>query len=181
MGSAVASAAFSSFITTSRTAEAVRPRQTTSGWLVAPTIRCSPNAILERDTRAPSYFKRELEPMGGHEPLPDVERENSAQNLFKFDLPLRGVGVRRKDEGSSKRIPELGQLAGRKPLSCHTPRCHHAPEAHDETIGHCAPTRADATELTTRPRRQSAPQRQSPLPSLTTRSAHRARDRPAIA
>jgi hypothetical protein len=43
-------------------------------------MRCTPNAILERDTRAPSYFKRELERLGEHEPLPEVERENSAQN-----------------------------------------------------------------------------------------------------
>jgi hypothetical protein len=153
MASAVASAAFSSFITTSRTAEAVRPRQTTSGWLVAPIMRCTPNAILERDTRAPSYFKR----VGGHEPLPEVERKNSVQNVFKSDPLLRGLGVRRKDEGSSKRPPELGPLAGRKPLSCQTPRRHHAPEAHQETIAQCAPTRAEATELATRPRRQSAP------------------------
>jgi hypothetical protein len=164
MASAVASAAFSSFITTSRTAEAARPRQITSGWLVAPTMRCSLNAILERDTCAPNCFTRELERMGGHEPLPEVERENSARNVFKLDPPLRGLGVRRKDEGCSKRRPELGPLAGRKPLSCQTPRRHHAPEAHQETIGHCAPTRAEATELATRPRRQSAPQRQSPLP-----------------
>src|SRR4029077_16938974 len=110
-------------------AEAVRPRQITSGWLVAPTMRCSPNAILERDTRAPSYFKRELERVGGHEPLPEVERENSAQNVFNFDPPLRGLHVRKKDEGNSKRPPELSPLAGRKPLSCHMPRRHHAPEA----------------------------------------------------
>jgi hypothetical protein len=49
-------------------------------------------------------------------------------------------------------------------------RRHHAPEAHQETIGHCAPTRAEATELIMRPRRQSTPQRPSPLASLTTRS-----------
>jgi hypothetical protein len=179
MASAVASAGFSSFITTSRTAEVARPRQITSGWLVAPTMSCSPNAILERDTCAPSCFTRELERIGGHEPLP-VERENSVQTVLNFD-PLRGLGVRRKDEGSSKRRPELGPLAGRKPLSCQTPRRHRAPEARQETIGHCAPTRAEATELTTRPRRQSTPQRQSPLPSLTTRSAHRARDHPTAA
>jgi hypothetical protein len=94
----------------SRTAEAVRPRQKTSGWLVAPTMRCSPNAILERDTCAPSYCKRELERVGGHEPLPEVERKNSVQNVFNFDPPLRGPGVQRKDEGSSKRPPELGPL-----------------------------------------------------------------------
>jgi hypothetical protein len=80
-----------------------------------------------------------------------VERENSAQNVFNFDPPLRGLHVRKKDEGSSKRPPELSPLAGRKPLSCQTPRRHHAPEAHQETIGHRAPTRAEATELTTRP------------------------------
>jgi hypothetical protein len=65
-------------------------------------MRCTPNAILERDTRAPSYFKRELERMGGHEPPPEVERENSAQNAFKLDPLLRGLHVRRKDEGCSK-------------------------------------------------------------------------------
>jgi hypothetical protein len=131
---------FLEFHHTSRTAEAVRPRQKTSGWLVAPTMRCSPNAILERDTCAPSYCKRELERVGGHEPLPDVERENSAQNVFKFD-PLRGLRVRRKDEGCSKRRPELGPRAGRKPLSCHMPRRHHAPKAHQEND---RPLRANA-------------------------------------
>jgi hypothetical protein len=123
-----------------------------------PTTRCSLNAILDRDTCAPSCLTRELEPH------PEMERESSAQNQFKFD-PLRGLRVWRKDEGSNTRGQELGPLAGRMPLSCHTPRRHHAPEAHQQTIGHCAPTRAEATELTTRPRGQSAHQRQSPSPA----------------
>jgi hypothetical protein len=96
--------------------------------------------------------------MGGHEP------QNSAQNAFKFD-PLRGLRVRRKGEGSSKRPPELGPLAGRKPLSCHMPRRHHAPEAHQETIGHCAPTRAEATELITRPDLRARPNAPRPSPA----------------
>jgi hypothetical protein len=102
-------------------------------------------------------------------------------HVFKFDLPLRGLGVRGKDEGSSKRPPELGPLAGRKPLSCQTPRRHHAPEAHQETIGQCAPTRAEATELTTRSRRQSPPPTPIAPPQPDHASGHRARDCPAIA
>jgi hypothetical protein len=49
--------------------------------------------------------------VGGHEPLAEMERQNSRQNVFKFD-PLRGLGVRRKDEGSSKAATRIRPARG---------------------------------------------------------------------
>jgi hypothetical protein len=78
---------------------------------------------------------------------------------------------------STKRRPELGPLAGRKPLSCHAAQRSHAPGTPQQSE---RPLRADAAEtskLTRRPRLRSTPERPSPPRSLTTRSTRRLRSR----
>jgi hypothetical protein len=46
------------------------------------------------DTRAPSYFKHELERVGGHESLPEVERKNSVQSRVGERRGLAANGCR---------------------------------------------------------------------------------------